>query len=780
MDRDPFDLVGDVLDGQFRVDAFAGEGDLSVVYRGHHLGVEATVAIKCLNLPATLDSTYGKPLVDGFKDASRIHYRLARGNLNIAQTIASGSTVAPRTGAVVPYLVREWFEGESLASDLRTRREKKMTGRSVNETLALLEAAYDGVSYAHQQGEVHLSLNPSNLFLATKVEGGASLKVLDFGVASAMNDIGHGKPDAPVPPMSRRGLRVLFPAYAAPEQLDQAVGPQGPWTDVYAMALITLEVLSDRVVMSEPDPGTLIEHALDDRRRPNPQAHGLKLPRNLELVLTRAVLRAPDRRPKNAAELWRDMKSAVRPALSRPQVAVAAVGVATGMGDSSGLGPSTLVPTAGAPAPANVPVTGNQIPVILPASPAAAAPASMAVPLPAGETSTSTGTATGTARGVPAIAPSTPSITPVSTPALTPAPAPVPPSTPAIVPQAPAGSAPSAPWSSPVSSQPTTAPRVRSATLMGLSAPAVVVGAVGNRLKLPSTPSVETQPMSFAPLSQSDPFSVEPVTIANRPAAPIPGFPGTPSPPAAAVAPEPSQVPGVAAQPPDIAALPGGSSSASPDQGGAWAPTGQPDTAPAAMDSAYYPTDSVPSPPKLVQVPKTALLAAATIVALSGLISILAAIKSCSKTNAPVAAASASAAASSAASASASASAQGSASAAPSAAAAPTEPTAELLAPPSAPAAPEATTPFSVKVARNALNATGREVAKCRRTKLWGIGEASVTFDNDGTVSHVVVGSPFRGTPSGECVTGVLGGVQVAPFAGKPATINYKFFIPIK
>ena len=98
MDRDPFDLVGDVLDGQFRVDAFAGEGDLSVVYKGHHLGVDATVAIKCLNLPATLDPSYGQPLVDGFKDASRIHYRLARGNLNIAQAIASGSTVAPRTG----------------------------------------------------------------------------------------------------------------------------------------------------------------------------------------------------------------------------------------------------------------------------------------------------------------------------------------------------------------------------------------------------------------------------------------------------------------------------------------------------------------------------------------------------------------------------------------------------------------------------------------------------------------------------------------------------------
>src|SRR6516225_4553609 len=115
---DPFDLVGDVLDGQYRVDAVAGEGDLSVVYKGHHLGVDATVAIKCLNLPATLDPALVSPLVEDFREASRVHYRLARGNLHIAQTLGSGQTVAPRTGATVPYLVREWFEGESLAADL--------------------------------------------------------------------------------------------------------------------------------------------------------------------------------------------------------------------------------------------------------------------------------------------------------------------------------------------------------------------------------------------------------------------------------------------------------------------------------------------------------------------------------------------------------------------------------------------------------------------------------------------------------------------------------------
>src|SRR5580658_3047589 len=141
MELDPFDLTGDVLDGQFRVDSFAGEGDLSVVYKGYHLGVDAPVAIKCLNLPATLDPALVRPLVDGFKEASRVHYKLARGNLNIAQSIASGTTLAPRSGAVVPYMVREWFEGESLASNLSRRRKEALKARTVQEALALLETA---------------------------------------------------------------------------------------------------------------------------------------------------------------------------------------------------------------------------------------------------------------------------------------------------------------------------------------------------------------------------------------------------------------------------------------------------------------------------------------------------------------------------------------------------------------------------------------------------------------------------------------------------------------
>src|SRR5579859_1021497 len=235
MDRDPFELVGEVLDGQFRVVALAGEGDLSVVYQGVQIGTDQPVAIKCLRLPITLDGALVRPSVEAFREACRVHYELSSGHPGIAQGIASGTALAHATGMIVPYLVREWFEGESLASDLRRRRAQGKKGRTPEEVVALLEPAVEGVAYAHAQHAAHLALHPSNVFLVDQpgAPGGRTSKVLDFGVAHAMNELARDIPAASRPDA---GLRALFPSYTAPEQLDAGLGKPGGWTDVYALA----------------------------------------------------------------------------------------------------------------------------------------------------------------------------------------------------------------------------------------------------------------------------------------------------------------------------------------------------------------------------------------------------------------------------------------------------------------------------------------------------------------------------------------------------------------
>ncbi len=303
---DPFGLSGQVLDGQFRVDSYVGEGGFSIVYRGTHLGLSEPIAIKCLKLPAALGSALVESFVKRFRDESRLHYKLSQGNLHVVRSIASGTVIAPTTSALVPYTVLEWLDGRSLADEFVDRRTRGLRGRPLTEVVKLLDSAVDAVAFAHAQGVVHRDLNPGNLFLA-QTPSGVRLKVLDFGVAKILHDS-----TLAMGPTARTlgNVRMFAPAYGAPEQFDESVGAIGPWTDVYALALVALEAFTDRTVMIGEHLGELALKALDPNR-PTPRALGLAVGDAVEVVFARALSVTPSERPQDAGELWGTLKHAI-------------------------------------------------------------------------------------------------------------------------------------------------------------------------------------------------------------------------------------------------------------------------------------------------------------------------------------------------------------------------------------------------------------------------------------------------------------------------------------
>ena len=315
---DPFGLSGQVLDGQFRVETFVGEGGFSIVYRGTHVGLSEPIAVKCLKLPPSLGSAIVESFVRRFRDESRLHYKLSQGHLHIARSIASGTTVAPATSALIPYTVLEWLEGRSLAEEFEERSARGMRGRPLADAVKLLDSAIDALAYAHAQGVVHRDLNPGNLFLA-KTTSGMKLKVLDFGVAKVMADSVLAMGSAA---RTLGNLRVFTPSYGAPEQFDERLGAIGPWTDVYAIALVLLEVLTDRTVVEGEHIGELAAQALNPTRRPTPRLMGLSVGDEVEAVLSRAVALKPDQRLRDAGELWGTLKHAMA-ASSAGRVSVA-------------------------------------------------------------------------------------------------------------------------------------------------------------------------------------------------------------------------------------------------------------------------------------------------------------------------------------------------------------------------------------------------------------------------------------------------------------------------
>jgi serine/threonine protein kinase len=305
---DPFGLIGQVLDGQFRVDKFIGEGGFSIVYRGHHTGLNEPIAIKCLKLPPALGSALVESFLRRFRDESRIHYRLSQGSLAIARSIASGTTMSASTSALVPYMVLEWLDGRSMAQDFDVRRQQGATGRSMDEVVKLLDPAAQGLAFAHSQGVVHRDMNPGNLFLAER-HGAVTTKVLDFGVAKIVSD--HALELGPRAPTLGQ-IRIFAPAYGSPEQFDDSVGKVGPASDVYSFSLILLEALRDLPVREGEHLGEFAMMALEPKGRPTPRSLGVPVGDAVEDVIKRAGALNPAERPPDMGQFWGGLKHAIR------------------------------------------------------------------------------------------------------------------------------------------------------------------------------------------------------------------------------------------------------------------------------------------------------------------------------------------------------------------------------------------------------------------------------------------------------------------------------------
>ena len=93
---DPFQWVGATVDGKYRVDSAIGEGGFGIVYRGHHLGFEDAVAIKCLQVPEALIGSERERFFAGFMAEGRILHQLSRATVynTLTDLVRTSSRIA--------------------------------------------------------------------------------------------------------------------------------------------------------------------------------------------------------------------------------------------------------------------------------------------------------------------------------------------------------------------------------------------------------------------------------------------------------------------------------------------------------------------------------------------------------------------------------------------------------------------------------------------------------------------------------------------------------------
>jgi serine/threonine protein kinase len=219
VDRPGGSGVGQVIAGRYSVREVLGEGGMGTVYRADQAApVKRQVAIKLIKIG--MDSRAVLARFDAERQALAL-----MDHPHIARVYDGGTTEVGQ-----PFFVMELVSGVPI-TDYCDRKRLPVRAR-----LELFVSVCQAVQHAHQKGIIHRDLKPSNV-MVTEVDGRATPKVIDFGVAKATE---FKLTDQS---LADTGAIVGTPTYMSPEQADPSSMDIDTRTDVYALGVILYELL---------------------------------------------------------------------------------------------------------------------------------------------------------------------------------------------------------------------------------------------------------------------------------------------------------------------------------------------------------------------------------------------------------------------------------------------------------------------------------------------------------------------------------------------------------
>jgi tRNA A-37 threonylcarbamoyl transferase component Bud32 len=334
-------LVGEVLDGRYKIVKKIGEGGMGEVYAAEHVHIEKHVAVKLLKA----EIVSNKEAVSRFRQEARSASSI--GHKNIIGIDDFGSLPDGRI-----YLCMELLNGQALNDLIQQPMPPE-------RLLNIMIQTGHGLAAAHAKGITHRDMKPENIFVTFGPQGEDIPKLLDFGIAKVAGHDGQNN-------LTRTGTIFGTPFYMAPEQ---ALGQQiDARVDIYAMGVILYELFSGSLPFrGDSFMGILTQHITTE---PEPVVQramkaGRTLPPGLADVIAKAMAKDPDKRYRSMDELTNALVEIYR--------TVAGAGMSTYMQAYQG-GGSGLLPVTGTPQTGMHQAAGSQ-PYMVPGMPPGAHPA---------------------------------------------------------------------------------------------------------------------------------------------------------------------------------------------------------------------------------------------------------------------------------------------------------------------------------------------------------------------------------------------------------------------
>lgn len=262
--------------GRYKVEKKLGEGGMGSVHLAHDPMLDRQVAIKVMSPALASDQTFVQRFLLEARAVARMQHPhiVAVYDANVTDGLY--------------YLVMEYVSGGSLEDLIQQK------GRlSLSQVADIIEQVASGLDYAHSHQMVHRDIKPNNILFDR--EGKAH--VTDFGLVKTQEVA-----------LTQVGQIFGTPAYMAPEQIEgRAVGP---YTDVYALAVVAYKMLAERL----PFEGSMAT-IFDGHVRRSPPAFSqlnANIPPPVQAAVFQALGKQHNRRFKSAGAFAKAFRNAVQ------------------------------------------------------------------------------------------------------------------------------------------------------------------------------------------------------------------------------------------------------------------------------------------------------------------------------------------------------------------------------------------------------------------------------------------------------------------------------------
>ena len=309
-------LINTLFDGRYRILRKLGTGGMANVYLAEDEVLGRRVAIKILNDRHAGDDQFVERFRREAKNAASLSHP------NIVSIYDRGEAEGTY------YIAMEYLDGRSL-KELIVARGPAPINLAVDYARQILAA----IRFAHRHGIVHRDIKPHNVL----VDGEGRLKVTDFGIARAG-----------VSQMTEEGSIIGTAQYLSPEQAKGA--PVDQTSDLYSVGVVLYELLTGVVPFSGDTPVEIAMKHLSSIPEP-PSTKRADVPRDLDLVVMRALAKDPAERYQSAEEMDADLRRinrgvAISPVTEEAATAIISRPPPTAVTEITSRGPRPPVPYA--------------------------------------------------------------------------------------------------------------------------------------------------------------------------------------------------------------------------------------------------------------------------------------------------------------------------------------------------------------------------------------------------------------------------------------------------